>query len=50
MSCDCLSKYYGRASQDALRVWSGWASTLIVHGPRYEPHYGPHYEPDYGLR
>ena len=44
MSCDCLSKYYGRASRDALRVWSGWASTMI-HGPRYEPDYGPYYAP-----
>ena len=40
MSCDCLSKYHGRASRDALRVWSGWAST-VIHGPRYEPDYGP---------
>ena len=47
MSCDCLSKYHGRASRDALRVWSGWAST-VIHGPRYEPDYGPRYEPDYG--
>ena len=46
MSCDCLSKYHGRASRDALRVWSGWAST-VIHGPRYEPEYGPRYEPDY---
>ena len=45
MSCDCLSKYHGRASRDALRVWSGWAST-VIHGPRYEPDYGPRYEPD----
>ena len=29
MSCDCLSKYHGRASRDAPRVWSGWASTVI---------------------
>jgi hypothetical protein len=49
MSCDCLSKYHGRASRDALRVWSGWAST-VIHGPRYEPDYGPRYEPDYGPR
>ena len=42
MSCDCLSKYHGRASWDALRVWSGWAST-VIHGPRYEPDYGPCY-------
>ena len=42
MSCDCLSKYHGRASRDALRVWSGWAST-VIHGPRYEPDYGPCY-------
>ena len=47
MSCDCLSKY--RVSRDALRVWSGWAST-VIHGPRYEPDYGPRYEPDYGPR
>jgi hypothetical protein len=40
MSCDCLSKYHGRASRDALRGWSGWAST-VIHGPRYEPDYGP---------
>jgi hypothetical protein len=45
MSCDCLSKYHGRASRDALRVWSGWAST-VIHGPRYEPDYGPRYAPD----
>ena len=31
MSCYCLSKYHGRASRDALRVWSGWAST-VIHG------------------
>ena len=52
MSCDLLSKYHGRASRDALRVWSGpsgWAST-VIHGPRYEPDYGPRYEPDYGPR
>ena len=49
MSCDCLSKYHGRASRDALRGWSGWAST-VIHGPRYEPDYGPRYEQDYGPR
>ena len=49
MSCDCLSKYHGRASRDALRAWSGWAST-VIHGPRYEPDYGPRYEQDYGQR
>ncbi len=49
MSCDCLSKYHGRASRDALRAWSGWAST-VIHGPRYEPDYGPRYEQDYGPR
>ena len=49
MSCDCLSKYHGRASRDALRVWSGWGSTVML-GPRYEPDYGPRYEPDYGPR
>ena len=42
MSCDCLSKYHGRASRDALRVWSGWAST-VIHGPRCELDYGPRY-------
>ena len=42
MSCDCLSKYHGRASRDALRVWSGRAST-VIHGPRYELDYGPRY-------
>ena len=47
MSCNCLIKYHGRASRDALRGWSGWAST-VIHGPRYEPDYGPRYEPDYG--
>jgi hypothetical protein len=47
--CDCLSKYYGRASRDALRGWSCPAST-VIHGPRYEPDYGPRYEPDYGPR
>ena len=46
MSCDCLSKYHGRASRDALRVWSGWAST-VIHGPRYEPDNGPPYKPDF---
>ncbi len=45
MSCDCLIKYHGRASQVALRAWSGWASTMI-HGPRYKPDYGPCYAPD----
>ena len=49
MSCDCLSKYHGRASRDALRDWSGWAST-VTHGPRYEPDYWPRYAMDYGPR
>ena len=44
MPCDCISKYHGRASRDALRVWSGWAST-VIHGPRHEPDYGPCYVP-----
>ena len=47
MSCDCLSKYHGRASRDSLRVWSSWAST-VIHGPFYEPDYGPRYTLDYG--
>ena len=49
MSCDCLSKYHGRASRDTLRVWSGWAST-VIRGSRSEQDYGPRYEPDYGPR
>ena len=32
MSTDCLCEYHGRASRDTLRVWSGWAST-VIHGP-----------------
>ncbi len=41
-------------SRDALRAWSGWASS-VIHGPRLEPDHGPryykpdhwpHYEPD----
>ena len=47
MSCDCLSKYHGRASRDALRVWSGWAST-VIHGPRYKQDYWLRFEPDNG--
>ena len=43
MSCDYSAKYHGRASRDALRVWSGWTSN-VIHGPRYEPDYGPCYE------
>jgi hypothetical protein len=40
MSCDYLSKYHRPASRDALRDWSGWAST-VIHGPRGEPDHGP---------
>jgi hypothetical protein len=49
MSCVCLSKYHGRTSRDALRAWSGWAST-VIHGPRYEPDCGQRYEPGCGPR
>ena len=57
MSTDCLCEYHGRASRDTLRVWSGWASTVIhwQHyeldlGPRYAPGRGPRYTPDRGQR
>ena len=33
MSCDCLSKYHGRASRDALLSWSGWTVLLQVRLP-----------------
>ncbi len=49
MSTDCLCEYHGRASRDTLRVWSGWAST-VIRGPRYEPDLGPRYTPDRGQR
>jgi hypothetical protein len=49
MSTDCLCEYHGRASRDTLRVWSGWAST-VIHGPHYEPDLGPRYAPDRGQR
>ncbi len=49
MSTDCLCEYHGRASRDILRVWSGWAST-VIHGPRYEPDLGPRYAPGRGPR
>ena len=57
MSTDCLCEYHGRAGQDILRVWSGWAST-VIHGPsdeldlgpRYAPGRGPRYVPDHGPR
>ena len=49
MSTDCLCEYHGRASRDTLRVWSGWAST-VIRGPRYEPDLGPRYAPGRGPR
>ncbi len=55
MSCDCFSKYHGRASRDALQTWSGWVS-MVIHGPRYEPEYRPRHasgrqtKPRVGLR
>ena len=42
MSTDYLCEYHGRASRDTLRVWSGWAST-VIHWPHYEPDLGPRY-------
>jgi hypothetical protein len=34
-------------SRDALRAWSGWASS-VIHGPRLEPDHGQHYyKPDH---
>ena len=49
MSTDCLCEYHGRASRDILRVWSGWAST-VIHGPRDELDLGPRYAPGRGPR
>ena len=49
MSTDCLCEYHGRASRDTLRVWSGWAST-VIHWPHYEPDLGPRYAPGRGPR
>jgi hypothetical protein len=40
----CLCEYHGRASRDTLRVWNGWAST-VIHGPRYESDLGLRYAP-----
>ena len=49
MSTDYLCEYHGRASRDTLRVWSGWAST-VIHWPHYEPDLGPRYAPGRGPR
>jgi hypothetical protein len=49
MSCYCLSKNHGRASQDTLLAWSSYAST-VIYGQHYEPDYGLRYEPDYKPR
>jgi hypothetical protein len=49
MSTDCLCEYHRRASRDILRVWNGWAST-VIHGPRYEADLGPRYAPGRGPR
>ncbi len=49
MSTECLCEYHGRTSPEILRVWSGWAST-VIHGQRYEPDLGPCYAPGRGPR
>ncbi len=49
MSTDCLCEYHGRASRDTLRVWSGWAST-VIHWLHYEPDLGQRYAPGRGPR
>jgi hypothetical protein len=42
MSIDCLFKHHGRASRDALRAWSGWASS-VIQGQRHKLDRGPRY-------
>ncbi len=37
-----------QASRDALRAWSGWAST-VIHGQRHELEHLQHYELNRGL-
>ncbi len=43
MPSDCFNKYHGRASRDALRAWSGWASTVMYGQATSTQNYGPRY-------